>query len=288
MKKLILIFFVIIGLTACQSTSEKEPDVKVTSNLVNKLNFQASISNEVPLEHFQAAVLEKLKEENPAWADSFFYFSGLANGSSWWRFYKRSAPKDTSNVATHTVYTRISWESDEDNHYFNIVQNQYEPMTGLGYGFDLPNAKVKNFDFEGVERALLAQLNSLRDISINVNESKRYSGNLTLKNNDVTAFANIQRLHNNSFLSTNTKTDSEKSGSFNVNVDSIQFNFSLYPYKSVSKAKYNFKIPLRKTVYVSTHNLTLGKKVKAKPAQFTFDPTLNKKVIQSALLSFNN
>ncbi|MDK9763287.1 hypothetical protein KI743_14880 [Vibrio sp. D420a] len=288
MKKLILITFAMITLVACQSTSEKQPDVKITSNLKNALNFQASISKEVPLEQFQTAVLEKLKEENPAWTDSFFYFGGQKNGASFWRFYKRALPKDTNNIATHTVYTRISWKSDENNHYFNIVQNQYEPMSGLGYGFKSPDAKVKSFDFEGVEKALVKQLESLKDISINVSETKSYSGNLTLKNDDVTAFANIQRLHKNSFLSTNTKTDSEKSGAFNVNVDNIEFNFSLYPYKSVSKAKYNFAIPLRKTVHVGTYNITLGQQVKAKPAQYTFDSTLNKKVIQSALSSFNN
>ncbi|HFQ5100103.1 TPA: hypothetical protein ACGUU3_003389 [Vibrio vulnificus] len=287
MKKLITIALAIISLTACQSTSKREPDVEVTSNLANGLNFQVSISNEVPLEEFQTAVIEKLEAENPVWKDSFFYF-GLQESGSFWRFYTRSTPGATDNIATHTVYIITRWESDEKNHYLNIVQNQWKPMTGSGFGFNSPDAKIKSFDFDGVEKAILAQLSSLKDISINVNESKSYNGTLTLKNNDETAFANIQRLHENSFLSTNKKTDSKKSGAFNVNVDNIKFNFSLYPYKSVSKAQYEFKIPVIKTVYASTYNKSLGNKVKAKPAQFTYDSTLNKKVIQSALSSFNN
>ncbi|MFH4665784.1 hypothetical protein WMQ48_13755 [Vibrio cidicii] len=146
MKKLITIALAIISLTACQSTSEREPDVEVTSKLTNGLDFQVSISNEVPLEEFQTAVLEKLEAENPAWKDSFFYSGLQKNGASFWRFYKRSTPGATDNIATHTVYTIIRWESDAKKHYFNIVQNQWEPMTGLGFGFNSPDAKIKSFD----------------------------------------------------------------------------------------------------------------------------------------------
>lgn len=67
-----------------------------------------------------------------------------------------------------------------------------------------------------------------------------YTGEVKLKNNDVTAFANIQRIFKSSYVSTNNKTDSEKSGSFTLkNGQNVSFN--LYPYKNTSIAEYKFK-----------------------------------------------
>lgn len=77
------------------------------------------------------------------------------------------------------------------------------------------------------------------NLSVTIPWNREYSGEVTLKNDDVTAFANIQRNFKDSFVSTNDKTDSEKFGSFVLNNGQL-VNFSLYPYKKTAKLQYNF------------------------------------------------
>lgn len=79
----------------------------------------------------------------------------------------------------------------------------------------------------------------IKNIHLSFPTRKEYTETVTLKNDDVTAFANIQRNFYDSFLSTNNKTDSKKSGSFTI-ANKQKVRFQLYPYKNVSKLRYSF------------------------------------------------
>ncbi|WP_421847618.1 hypothetical protein [Marinomonas sp.] len=79
----------------------------------------------------------------------------------------------------------------------------------------------------------------IKNIKMQFPTQKTYTGTITLKNDDVTAYANIQRNFSDSFFSTNNKNDSEKSGEFKTNGNQ-KVNFQIYPYKKVSKLSYKF------------------------------------------------
>lgn len=124
-----------------------------------------------------------------------------------------------NNLKLVTISNQSSYSSYQNDSIFMKIKRQPAPIPEVEFVSEVEK-RIKN-------------------IHMRFPTEKLYSGTITLKNDDVTAYANIQRNFVNSFLSTNDKTDSEKSGSFNI-TDLQKVNFQLYPYKRASKVKYSF------------------------------------------------
>lgn len=99
-----------------------------------------------------------------------------------------------------------------------------------------------------IERPLqpLSKEELLTDISARINnihlsipEYQKYDGETKLTNDVEAAFASIQRNYRQSLLSTNTKTDSAKSGTFQLPTGQ-KVNFKLVPYLGDAKLQYDF------------------------------------------------
>ncbi|WP_391856545.1 hypothetical protein [Vibrio cidicii] len=119
-----------------------------------------------------------------------------------------------------TIHNQPSYSSYQYDSIFKLLDTR-EPKPILEQDF-----------FLGVE-------SRIKNIKFRFPTEKKYSGTITLKNDDVTAFANIQRNFSTTFLSTNNKNHSEKSGEFEI-LENQKIKFKLYPYKKQSKVKYDF------------------------------------------------
>lgn len=127
--------------------------------------------------------------------------------------------EESNGLKLVKISNQDSYSSYQDDSIFMTIKRQPAPI---------PEAEFVS----EVEKRI-------KNIHMRFPTAKPYSGTITLKNDDVTAYANIQRNFANSFLSTNDKTDSEKSGTFKI-TDLQKVNFQLYPYKRASKVKYSF------------------------------------------------
>lgn len=129
----------------------------------------------------------------------------------------------------NTLPMKVSVKRSGDNNIYIITTRE------KGYSVE----KTEQRSPLSKDELVLDVQQRFESLSFNIPWTYEYHEELTLKNDDVTAFANIQRRFKDSFVSTNNKTDSEKFGSF-VLSNGQKVNFSLYPYKNVAKLEYNF------------------------------------------------
>lgn len=271
---IVLVFF----LYGCQSTSEPDYDVREYHEADMLISVELKISDVMPKREFMAAVKEKLT----ATSNGFSLLSYTISSDNTYIIF-HEGKMGSSNTASYTMPVHIRFYT-MDGYHVARIDNSITSYIGTGWGFTNQGAEMTSFRFDDIENMFMKNISTLTDITYTTNHLKEYSGTTTLKNDDTTAFANIQRIHKDSYLSTNTKTDSEKTGVFKVSYDKSAFHFALYPYKTVSKVQYSYKIPYKVTYY----SFDSRKSSEGKPSEMYMDKGRPEKVLASAVSSFNN
>lgn len=121
-------------------------------------------------------------------------------------------PTDCSVVYTITTLPEVTWKDE-----IWVIES------------------VPSYPILAVEHDLQERI---QDIRISVPRTILYCGEVTLTNDDETAFANVKRILKDACVSTNNKNEIEKSGT--VQINGLEVSFTIYPYKTVSKMKYSF------------------------------------------------
>ncbi|WP_199438351.1 hypothetical protein [Vibrio owensii] len=286
-----------------QSDSKKayQPDYAEYNEVGNLYEYQVLISSKVPINEFRRKVYQVLTEKSDSqdvWLNSLIYnsydysssLSYFDNKGAFNTIIFKEDLGEGRRITYGTPRLEMSFSTEGDFHVFSITPKLDKYPQGqegkFEHGFYYNNGqKVETykFDFAQFEKKVKSKLSKLTNIPVSAPAQTNYSGDYTLTNDDVTAFANIQRLHNSTYLSSNKKGDSEKSGTFITNEGNIPFHFSLYPYKKVSKLKYSFDIPSEHTYY----SFEKGKG-ETKPYSDNLDKNYNKLVLKSAVASFND
>lgn len=275
MKIKLFVLATVLFLNGCQLTPKN--DYTESYELTNPLEVTVMISNKVPIDTFKKSVYKALGQP---YEDMTIYSQQYESKYKSYWFHDLSTG-DSFNVANYQIPITASFSTDKKYHTFHLKTTENK-INGYGFGFTDPSSKMKQFKFEQVESAILRNMHKLQYITSTSRHIEVYDGKVTLKNDDVTAFANIQRFFANSFLSTNTKTDSEKSGTFTPYSDT-EFNFHLYPYKSVSKMEYRFTQTYDRTHHAFTPDMKHKGLITT-----TKNKNFEQEMLSSALKAFND
>ncbi|ASI93600.1 hypothetical protein [Vibrio rotiferianus] len=260
--------------------------------------YQVKISAKVPLKEFRKRVYYTLSHKDGTASEVMFHSTIYDFDKNSLNFFDKSNAYNSfvnskelgagKMIEYYTPWLDMRFTTEGDYHVFTVTPREIEIGEGRKGNFERAlyfnnGAKVENyqFNFEKFGKQVNSKLKKLEGIAISIPATTRYNGSITLSNDDVTAFANIQRLHNSTYLSSNKKNDSEKSGVFRTNEGDVLFHFSLYPYKGVSKVQYDFSLPSIQTYYSFRNG-------KSTPYKDDLDKNYNKVVLKSALSSFND
>lgn len=298
MLRVFLMMVTALAVVGCKSTSSSNsPDI-VQTKQTDLIEYTVRIDSSVSMDEFQNAIYKKLvhKSSDPYSLKTSVYSSVydtvngdvLGNKNTTTYFMLEGEPNEFLSRSWYLVqFFSTSFTKTDEFNEFKITFSPHEGkrvlkgfarLSDVGKVTDISKIKL---DFSRLELELDEKFNSLSDFGLAVKTFKEYSGTKALKNDDVTAYANIQREHSYSHFSTNKKTDSEKSGTFLASNEAIPFNFSLYPYKGKSKLKYNFKVPFYRTYFAYSYGQA------PKKYEDELDLSIEKKVISSATASFN-
>ncbi|BDR21101.1 MULTISPECIES: hypothetical protein [Vibrio] len=276
----------------------KPADYAVWHESGDQYFYQVRISAKVPLKEFRERVHYALSHESGAASEVEFYSTIADFDKNSLNFFDRSNAFNTfisskelgegKVISYEAPWLDMRFTTKGDYHVFTIAPRETKNREGNKGHFERGlyfnnGTKVENFqfDFDKFRKQVNSKLKELEGIAISIPATTRYNGSTTLSNDDVTAFANIQRLHNSTYLSSNKKNDSEKSGFFRTNEGDVLFHFSLYPYKGVSKVQYDFSLPSIQTYYSFRNG-------KSTPYKDDLDKNYNKVILKSALSSFND
>lgn len=294
MKQYLLLFSGVALLTGCQLTPEA--DVQETYNIPEPIEVSISINSKVPLSFFEEEINKRLSENGSTFVNTRF----ISNPPNLPAIYSTQGEESISspNFARYVLnttsdqkieggydYSYKFYKTEGDYHKFYL---KADTINGWGYGFTNPSSKLTQFSFSALENQFRENLNSLKYINYTSvqNKVEIYKGTATLKNDDVTAFANIQRIYKGSYLSTNTKTDSEKGGSFLV--EGTRVSFILYPYKTVSKLEYSFEQRFTETQRFNSFNSIDPLYEQKYPLKTTYINNFDKPIIKEFMSAFNN
>ncbi|HDY7455820.1 hypothetical protein [Vibrio sp. Vb1980] len=269
-----------IFLTACQLTPKK--DAEEVYDLSNEINERVSISSDVPSDEFVRLISATISEtQHPFEPYEITFGTGLQrNYSGYW--FKEVNKGNEFNKAHYRIPISFDYSTDSKYHKFEMKSKEGGKIYGYGFGFTSNDSSINSFQFALLEKQVAKSVKKLSDIKYTEHKKlfKPYKYTKTLKNDDVTAFANIQRLFPQSFLSTNSKSESEKSGEFVI--DNVKINFKLFPYKKTSKVEIEYiqnyekeityfafdsenpkseRKPIVKSTYRSNFNRSLDKKI---------------------------
>ncbi|MFC1234442.1 hypothetical protein [Vibrio sp. F74] len=296
MKQYLVLFSGVAMLSGCQLTPKA--DVNETYNIPEPIEVSISIDSSVPSSYFQQEINKRLSNNGKTFVNTRFVSNvpnlpaiyttqGYEHDSITNPNFARYVIRTTSDQKVEGGYDHnyLFYKTEDGNHKFYLKADTIE---GGGYGFTDSSSKLTQFSFSELENQFRKNLNELNYISYtNVQDKvETYNGTSTLKNDDVTAFANIQRIYKGSYLSTNTKTDSEKGGSFVVG--NTRVAFVLYPYKNVSKLEFSFEQKFTETQKFNSFNSEDPLYEQKYPLKTTYVNNFDKPIIKEFMAAFNN
>lgn len=281
--KYIILSVSLLLLFGCQSTKRPEPPNEKVK-LSSPIKVTVKISNEVSFNDFQTMVKAQINKRNYNNQDGSLWCPFIQDTIT---FCDYQLPSTKQNVEKarykYRAYYDYSFSKNNQYYVFNMQTKSSKPITRYIYDGTSPQPVMDPKYVGEFTKGVSDVFSSLFGMKMNVVKHKQYSGTVTLKNNDVTAFANIQRLHKESFVSTNAKTDSEKRGEFRTKYKNVPIEFTIYPYKNVSKMQYKFSLP-----YERTYRSHSDAEATRNNYKDTIDESVAKNVINSAKLSLND